>query len=85
MEKTQQTPDQIVNALNDEMAGSDALDGDCRECKVRHIGRVPDQEAEQLGRNWDVGMVNGECHGGCMEVLEQIVRKIGSQYDADWS
>lgn len=84
MAKTLQTPDQIINVLNAAMAESDALDGDCRECQVRRIGRVTEQEAEQLGRNWNVDMVNGECHGGCMEVLEQKAREIGSQFDVDW-
>ncbi len=84
MGKEVHTPKQIVNELNAAMAESDALDGDCKECQARRIGLVTDEEANLLGRNWNVDMVNGQCDGGCKEVLEQVANAIGEKYDADW-
>ena len=85
MTKTLQTPEQIKDAINLPMANSDALDGDCRECKVRRISRVTAEEANQLGRDWNVSMVNGECRGECMAVLEATVNLVGRKYEAIWS
>ncbi len=84
MSKTLVSPDKIVAVLNTEMQNSKALDGDCRECQVRRIRRVTDEEAMQLGRNWNVDMVKGECRGGCMEVLQEVARVVGREYDASW-
>ena len=53
-------PEEIIEALNSAISKSSALDGDCVECRVRRIGRVNDEEGSQLGRNWNVDMVNGE-------------------------
>jgi hypothetical protein len=77
-------PDQIVAMLNAEMKKSTALDGDCRECLVRRVSRVPDHEAKQLRRNWNVDMVNGECQGDCMEVLQEVAIAVGYEYDVSW-
>lgn len=85
MKKELQTPDQIKNSLNITMAKSKALDGDCKECQVRSIGRVTEEEAKKLGRNWNVNKVNGECQGDCMAVLEQAAKELGKKFDADWS
>lgn len=82
--KALQTPDQIINALNVAMAKSNALDGDCKGCQVRRIGRVTDEEAKYLGRNWNIDMVNGECQGDCMTVLEQTAKELGKKFDAVW-
>ncbi|ORE89454.1 hypothetical protein ATO7_06225 [Oceanococcus atlanticus] len=84
MQKTLMTPEEIVNALNSAMANSGALDGDCKECQVRRIGRVTEQEAGQLGRNWNVEMVNGECLGECMAVLTEVAKEVGRKLDASW-
>lgn len=84
MGKTQQTPEQIMNALNAAMVESDALDGDCRECRVRHIGPVTDEEAQYLERNWNAIVFNGECTGDCMTVLEQTTKVLGNKFDAVW-
>ena len=85
MTKALETPEQIKDAINLAMAKSDALDGDCRECQVRRICRVTAEEAKQLGRNWNVDMVNGECRGECMAVLEAIVNVVGKKHEAIWS
>ena len=82
--KKLQTPEQIKNALNVAMSESIALDGDCKGCQVRRIGRVTDEEANHLGRNWNVDMVNGECQGECMAVLEQTAMELGKKVDAVW-
>jgi hypothetical protein len=78
-------PNEIVKALNSAISKSDALDGDCQECRVRRVGRVTDEEEKQLGRNWNVDMVNGECVGECRDVLVEIAREIGKELDASWS
>jgi hypothetical protein len=75
MTKALQTPEQIKKAINLAMAKSDALDGDCRECQVRRICRDTAEEAKQLGRNWNVNMVNGKCRGDCMAVLEAATQQ----------
>ncbi len=82
MEKTLITPVQIVTELNTAMAESEELDGDCKECQVRRVGRVTEEEAKYLGRNWNVDMVNGECGGDCMKVLEKMAKVIGRKFDA---
>jgi len=82
--KELQTPDQIKNSLNVTMAKSTALDGDCKECQVRGIGRVTEEEANHLGRNWNVNMLNGECKGDCIAVLEQTAMELGKKVDAVW-
>ena len=82
--KELQIPEQIKNALNDSMSKSIALDGDCNGCQVRRIGRVTEKEANYLGRNWNVDMVNGECQGDCMAVLEQTAMELGEKIDAVW-
>ena len=84
MSKTIKTPKEIVNALNEAMRESNELDGDCRRCQVRRITRITEEEAEQLGRNWNVDLVNDECIGECMGVLEVIARDLGGRYDAIW-
>ncbi len=43
------------------------------------------EEAKYLGRNWNVDMVNGECGGDCMKVLEKMAKVIGRKFDAVWS
>lgn len=85
MTKALQTPQQIKDAINLAMSKSDALDGDCKKCQVRRIRRVTAEEAKQLGRNWNVDMVNGECRGECMSVLGAIVNVVGKQHEAIWS
>lgn len=85
MTKSLETPEQIKDAINLAMAESDALDGDCRECQVRRICRVTAEEANQLGRNWNVDMVNGECQGECKAVLEATVNVVGKKHEAIWS
>lgn len=82
--KTLETPEQIKDAINTAIAGSDALDGDCKECQVKRICRVTEDCAKQLGRNWNVDIVNGECRNGCMEVLEAIVNVVGKKHEAVW-
>ena len=84
MAKTLGSQDEIVATLNAEMKKSKALDGDCRKCQVRRISRVTDHEAQQLGRNWNVDMVNGECQGGCMEALLEVASSVGREFDAAW-
>jgi len=78
------TPEEIKNALNVAMAQSLALGGDCQRCQVKRIARVTEEDAIRLGRNWNVDMVNGECQGDCMTVLEQTSRELGSKIDALW-
>lgn len=78
-------PEKIVITLNLAMSKSNALDGDCRECQVHHISRLTDEAAKQLGRNWNVDLVNGECQGECTKVLEQLARSIGADFEAAWS
>lgn len=85
MKKALQTPDRIKDEINVAMANSEELDGDCKECQVRRISRISDVEAKLLGRNWNVDLVNGECRGECMAVLEATVRLLGTKYDAIWS
>lgn len=85
MTKILQTPEEIKDVINLAMAKSDTLDGDCRECQVRRISRVTAEEAKQLGRNWNVDMVNGECQGECLAALEAIVNVVGRKYEAIWS
>lgn len=85
MAKTLVSPEKIVVAINAKMKQSKALDGDCRECEVRRVSRVTGHEAQQLGYNWNVDMVNGECRGGCMEVLEEVVKAVGREFDVSWS
>lgn len=82
--KKRVTPEEIVAALNEAMAHSTALGGDCRECRVRRVGRVTDAEAKQLGRNWNVDMTNGECRGECYELLVAVARDIGGALEAVW-
>lgn len=84
MAKTLVLPDEIVAALNAEMKQSKALDGDCRECRVRRVSRATDHEAQQLGRNWNVDMVNGECRGDCADVLAEVARNVGRKFNAAW-
>lgn len=84
MKKVLQTPEQIKEALNIAMATSEELDGDCKKCQVRRIGRVTEDETKQLGRNWNVEMVNGECRGECMALLRDRAKIIGNKYDAIW-
>ena len=79
------SPEEIVEALNSAISTSDALDGDCQECRVRRVGRVTDEEEKQLGRNWNVDMVNGECGGECHAVLVEIALAVGKELDASWS
>ena len=78
-------PGEIVEALNGAISKSNALDGDCKECRVRRVGRVTDEEEKQLGRNWNVDMVNGECGGECRAVLAEIALAVGKELDASWS
>lgn len=85
MTKTPKTPEQIKDEINLAMAKSDALDGDCRECKVKRLRRVTEEEAKQLGRNWNIDMINGECRGECVAVLDTIVSAIGKKHEAIWS
>ena len=84
MAKTLVSPDEIVVIINAEMKKSKALDGDCRECQVRQISRVTEHDAQQLRRNWNVDMVNGECRGGCREVLAEVASGVGREFDAAW-
>ena len=79
------SPEEIVKALNSAISQLDALDGDCRECRVRRISRVTYGEEKQLDRNWNVDMVNGECGGECRAILEDIARAVGKELDAFWS
>lgn len=78
-------PEKIVVTLNLAMSKSNASDGDCRECQVRRISRLTDEEAGQLGRNWNVDLVNGECQGECTKVLEQLASSVGADFEAAWS
>lgn len=84
MAKTLASPDEIVATLNAAMKKSKVLDGDCRECQVRRVGRVTDQDAQQLGRNWNVDIVNGDCRDECMVVLAEVARNVGREFDAEW-
>lgn len=84
MAKTLVSPEKIVAALNDAMKASKMLDGDCNECRVRRVGRVNDQDAQQLGRNWNVDIVNGDCQGGCMDVLQEVAQVVGREFDVLW-
>jgi len=85
MSKDQKTTERIKDEINHAMAESDDLDGDCRGCQVRRICPVTVEEAKQLGRNWNVDMVNGECRGECQKVLRAILDKVGETYEAIWS
>ena len=85
MSKTLVPCEQIAEMLNAKMKISEALGGDCRECRVRRVGRVTDMDARLLGRNWDVDMVNGECKGDCLEVLREVASVIGNRFDVLWT
>jgi hypothetical protein len=84
MAKVQQTLALLKDAINVSMANSEALDGDCKECRVKRICQVTEAEAKALGRNWNVDMFNGECKGECLDVLEKVVVLLGQKYDAIW-
>ena len=84
MEKPLVNPEEIIEAINEIMSISDALDGDCRECNARRIGRVTDEEEKQLGRDWNVDMISGECKGECSSVLVQAANEVGRKFDAIW-
>jgi len=53
-------------------------------CQVLRICATTEEESKQLGRNWNIDMVNGECQGDCMAVLEQTAKTFGNRYDAIW-
>jgi len=53
--------------------------------RVRSVGRVTDEDQKELGRNWNVDMVNGECGGECRAVLVEIALAVGNELDASWS
>ena len=82
--KELKTPGQIKEAINIAMASSEALDGDCKECQARRICQVSEEDQNQLGRNWNIDIFNGECQGDCLAVIEQIARDIGDKYNAIW-
>lgn len=84
MNKKLRTTEQITEIVNAAMESSETLDGDCKNCRVKRVCRVSEDEARQLGRNWNVDMVNGECRGECMSVLEVTVRDLGKAYEAIW-
>ena len=66
------------------MAKSDALDGDCKECQVRRVSRLTEEEVTRFGRNWNVDMFSGECRGECLEVLAAELDLLGKKYEAIW-
>ena len=74
--------EKIVVTLNLAMSESNALDGDCRDCQVRRISRLMDEEARQLGRNWNVDFVAASAKVECMKILEQLASSVGADFDA---
>lgn len=84
VDKKAVSPKTIVDALNCAISKSVALDCDCQECRVRRVRRVTTEEAMQLGRNWNVDVVNDECCGECHAVLVKIALAIGNEMNASW-
>ena len=84
MAKAMVSSDQIVSKINEEMRSTHELGGDCHECQVRRVRPVSDNEAKELGRNWNVDMTNGECFGDCKDVLGAVTRRVGQEVDAKW-
>lgn len=78
------SPEEIVDSLNSALSKSTALDGDCQKCRVHQVNRISNDDAEQLGRNWNIVFMNGECGGGCHAVLVDITRAIGDELEASW-
>lgn len=85
MLKSYKTPNQIVQEINQLMEKSNELDGDCKACTVRNIICLTDEASKQLGRNWNVNFVRGECPADCISVLENIVKQTGDKFDAIWT
>lgn len=84
MTKEFKTPEEIQEEINNAMQNSNALDGDCKDCQVRRICQIPEDEQIILGRNWNIDMVSGECQGDCKSVLEQIAKEVGNKFEANW-
>lgn len=85
MSKSSMTTEQIILEVNRMMAASDALDGDCKKCRVKRLSRLTEDDAIRLRRNWNVDIVGGTCRGECMAVLEATIDLLGDKYDAVWS
>ncbi len=80
--KELKTMDEIIIMINAGMAESDALDGDCKGCRVSGVYKLKDQEdIDRLGRNWELSVANKYCTGECLAVLEYEAKKIARLFD----
>lgn len=79
MSKIKIPPDELQNKINNEIANSNALDGDCRKCRVRSVVPSTNQHC-----NWDIKYTNEACTSECRTVLKAILHKVANNYDALW-
>lgn len=77
-------PDEIVLAINQEIATSDNIDDKCRDCRIRSLRRVSQQEKQALGRNWNVNWIDIHNWSLCETNLIPIIKSVGDRYEADW-
>jgi hypothetical protein len=75
---------EMVQKINSALLSSEEADGDCKRCQVKSVARVTDAESMALDRNWNVGMVNGDCRGDCYTALDKIVSALGKDFEVAW-
>lgn len=72
---------ELRHEINRRIEASDALDGECRHCRV--VKPRP-AKTEDYGGNWHVEFVQ-HYSLGCYDVLDRIVRDVRREYDCnDW-
>lgn len=80
MAKKLLTAKEIRDEINRRMAESEALDGDCEECKALMPGRRPPES----GSNWTIEHIRN-CVGPCANVMQGVIEQARREFDcSDW-
>lgn len=84
MKKILATPEKVILAINQEIASSDILDENCRDCRVKSLRPASPQEVQLLGRNWNIVWVDRHNWSPCETNLIPIIKSVGDRYEVAW-